>query len=151
MEKTDYQKGYEDGQELIASHVNSDGKPKAKEYIQKLSNKNKGKTDAFDYFINNSLSYYVPPRFLGENNNKRKNPMNKNKIRLTESHLIQMVKEEINKELNGTNDVMDAVLMLKEAYYDLIEYSKTNKEMGYTLSPAMGNLRGAMKILSQFV
>lgn len=46
------------------------------------------------------------------------------------------------------SDLMDVIIMLKEAYYDIQEYSKQNKMIGYDLAEAMGNLRGAIKILS---
>ena len=70
--KTDYQKGYEDGENLVVKHVNLDGRSKAKEYIQKLANKNKGKTDALNDFIANSASYFVPPQILQEYNTTKK-------------------------------------------------------------------------------
>lgn len=46
------------------------------------------------------------------------------------------------------SDLMDVIIMLKEAYYDIQEYSKQNKMIGYDLAEAMGNLRGAIKILN---
>lgn len=48
----------------------------------------------------------------------------------------------------GQNDLMDVIIMLKEAYFDIQEYSKQNKMIGYDLAEAMGNLRGAIKILN---
>ena len=47
------------------------------------------------------------------------------------------------------NDLMDVIIMLKEAYYDIQEYSKQNKMIGFDLAEAMGNLRGAIKMLSE--
>lgn len=38
--------------------------------------------------------------------------------------------------------------MLKEAYFDIQEYSKQNRMVGFDLAEAMGNLRGAIKILN---
>lgn len=215
--KTDYQRGYEEGEELVATHVNKDGKPKAKEYIGKLADKNKGKTDALNYFIDNSASYFVPPQFLGENNIYNKPKPNKMKrVSLNESQLRNIIKEAVNQLLeynddwlkrvgdcgflsdedkkkiqiasmnnwdrhereekkkqdmdklsslanknvydkrmvgesvgNG-NDIMDAVIMIKEAYYDIKEFTEQNKSAGLDLAEAMGNLRGAVKILGYF-
>ena len=45
------------------------------------------------------------------------------------------------------SDLMDVIIMLKEAYFDIQEYSKQNKMIGFDLAEAMGNLRGAIKIL----
>ena len=47
------------------------------------------------------------------------------------------------------SDLMDVIIMLKEAYYDIQEYSKQNKMIGFVLAEAMGNLRGAIKMLSK--
>ena len=46
------------------------------------------------------------------------------------------------------SDLMDVIIILKEAYYDIQEYSKQNKMIGFDLAEAMGNLRGAIKILN---
>lgn len=216
--KTEYQKGYEDGQELVAVHVNSDGRAKAKEYIKKLADKNKGKTDALNYFIDNSASYYVPPQIINEHSKNTTRKMKQNKIRLTESQLKKLISETVaqileyndewlqkvggcdylsdedkkqiqiasmnnwdrhereekikqemdnlstlaNKnvydkrmvgesfEQGGQDDVMDAIIMLKEAYYDINEFAKVNKTAGLDLAEAMGNIRGALKILTNF-
>lgn len=216
QKKTDYQKGYEDGENLIVTHVNLDGRSKAKEYIKKLADKNKGKTDALNDFIDNSASYFVPPQILQEYNTTKKNNMKHNKIRLTESQLKKIISETVtqileyndewlkkvgdcdflsdedkksiqiasmnnwdrhereekkkqdmdklerlsNKNVHdrkmvgeswgGENqeDVMDAIIMLKEAYFDLQEFTKLNRTAGLDLSEAMGNLRGAIKILN---
>lgn len=48
----------------------------------------------------------------------------------------------------GQSDLMDVIIMLKDAYFDIQEYSKQNKMIGYDLAEAMGNLRGAIKILN---
>lgn len=46
------------------------------------------------------------------------------------------------------SDLMDVIIMLKEAYFDIQEYSKQNRMVGFDLAEAMGNLRGAIKILN---
>lgn len=170
QKKTDYQRGYEDGEELIVAHVNLDGRSKAKEYIKKLADKNKGKTDALNDFINNSASYFVPPQILQEYNTKKKNNMKRSKIILTESQLKKIISENVSQILKyndellknahdrkmvgeslgveNQEDVMDAIIMLKEAYFDLQEFTKLNRTAGLDLSEAMGNLRGAIKILN---
>lgn len=216
--KTEYQKGYESGEELVAAHVNADGRAKAKEYIKKLADKNKGKADAMNYFIDNSASYYVPPQIMNENNKNKQYKMKQNKVRLTESQLRKIISETVSQileyndewlkrvadcgflsdedkkaiqiasmnnwdrhereekkkqemgdlerlsnknvrdlrmvgeaiENGGQDDIMDAVIMIKEAYYDIAEFVKTNKTAGLDLSESMGNLRGALKILSRF-
>lgn len=66
--KNEYQKGYENGKELVDAHINKDGKLKAKKYIQKLADKNKGKTDAMDNFLDNSATYIAQPQYLQEEN-----------------------------------------------------------------------------------
>lgn len=48
----------------------------------------------------------------------------------------------------GQSDLMDVIIMLKEAYFDIQEYSKQNRMIGYDLAEAIGNLRGAIKILN---
>ena len=48
----------------------------------------------------------------------------------------------------GQSDLMDVIIMLKDAYFDIQEYSKQNKMIGYDLAEAMGDLRGAIKILN---
>ena len=96
--------------------------------------------------------------------------MEHNKIRLTESKLKRIINETISQilEYNGERfnnvpnrkivreswsggnqeDVMDAIIMLKEAYFDIQEFTKQNRTAGLDLSEAMGNLRGAIKILN---
>ena len=49
----------------------------------------------------------------------------------------------------GQSDLMDVIIMLKEAYFDIQEYSKQNRMVGFDLAEAMGNLRGAIKMLSK--
>ena len=46
------------------------------------------------------------------------------------------------------SDLMDVIITLKEAYFDIQEYSKQNRMVGFDLAEAMGNLRGAIKILN---
>ena len=48
----------------------------------------------------------------------------------------------------GQSDLMDVIIMLKDAYFDIQKYSKQNKMIGFDLAEAMGNLRGAIKILN---
>lgn len=65
--------------------------------------------------------------------------------------LKQIIQEAIQNEVyrqEGTSDIMDAIIMVKEAYYDINEVAKTNKTIAFDLSEAMGNLRGALKILN---
>lgn len=125
QKKTDYQRGYEDGEELIVTHVNLDGRSKAKEYIQKLADKNKGKTDALNDFINNSASYFVPPQILQEYNISKKNNMGhnkvKNKAKLTESQLRSIIKESVKcvlKEGHWNSAVYDEFSELREMLGD---------------------------------
>ena len=42
---------------------------------------------------------------------------------------------------------MDPIIMLKEAYYDLNQYCKEHKDAAYDLAEALGNIRGAIKLL----
>lgn len=58
----------------------------------------------------------------------------------------KMVGESFNNK--GQSDLMDVIIMLKEAYFDIQEYSKQNRMIGYDLAEAIGNLRGAIKILN---
>lgn len=109
QKKTDYQKGYEDGEDLVALHVNIDGRPKAKEYIQKLADKNKGKTDALNYFIDNSASYFVPPQIVNENNVNTSNKMKRNKIRITESQIRKIVIETVSQILEYNDEWLKKV------------------------------------------
>lgn len=107
--KTEYQKGYESGEELVAAHVNADGRAKAKEYIKKLADKNKGKSDAMNYFINNSASYYVPPQIMNENNKNKQHKMKQNKLRLTESQLRKIISETVSQILEYNDEWLKKV------------------------------------------
>lgn len=72
-----------------------------------------------------------------------------NKIRINEDTLSSIIKEAIQNELGQPSDIMDALIMIKEAYVDIQDVLKNNKQLMYDLSPAMGNLRGAIKILNE--
>lgn len=109
QKKTEYQKGYEDGQELVAVHVNNDGRAKAKEYIKKLADKNKGKTDALNYFIDNSASYYVPPQIINEHNKNTTRKMKQNKIRLSESQIKKIISETVTQILEYNDEWLKKV------------------------------------------
>lgn len=104
QKKTDYQRGYDDGKELVATHINADGKAKAKEYIKKLAQKNKGKTDALEYFVNNSASYFVPPQIVNENNINTSNKMKRNKVQITESQIRKIVNETVSQILESNDE-----------------------------------------------
>lgn len=62
-------------------------------------------------------------------------------------HDKRMVGESLNNKSQGF--LMDVIIMLKEAYFDIQEYSKQNRMVGFDLAEAMGNLRGAIKMLSK--
>ena len=62
-------------------------------------------------------------------------------------HGKRMVGESLDSK--GQSFLMDVIIMLKEAYFDIQEYSKKNKIAGYDLAEAMGNLRGAIKMLGK--
>ena len=72
-----------------------------------------------------------------------------NKIRINESTLSNIIKEAIQNELGQPTNIMDALIMIKEAYVDIQDVLKNNKQLMYDLSPAMRNLRGAIKILNK--
>ena len=72
-----------------------------------------------------------------------------NKIRINEATLSSIIKEAIQNELGQPSDIMDALIMIKEAYVDIQDVLKNNKQLMYDLSPAMGNLRGAIKIINK--
>lgn len=82
-----------------------------------------------------------------EREEKKKQDMEKlERLSNKNIHDKRMVGESwVNK---GQSDLMDVIIMLKEAYFDIQEYSKQNKMIGYDLAEAMGNLRGAIKILN---
>ena len=71
-----------------------------------------------------------------------------NKIRISTKDLSRIIKESIQKEFaDNSIDDMDPIIMLKEAYYDLNQYCKEHKDAAYDLAEALGNIRGAIKIL----
>ena len=82
-----------------------------------------------------------------EREEKKKQDMEKlEKLSNKNIHDKRMVGESWDNK--GQSDLMDVIIMLKEAYFDIQEYSKQNKMIGYDLAEAMGNLRGAIKILN---
>ena len=82
-----------------------------------------------------------------EREEKKKQDMDKlERLSNKNIHDRRMVGESWDNK--GQSDLMDVIIMLKEAYYDIQEYSKQNKMIGYDLAEAMGNLRGAIKILN---
>lgn len=71
-----------------------------------------------------------------------------NKIKISTKDLSRIIKESIQKELAANSiDDMDPIIMLKEAYYDLNQYCKEHKDAAYDLAEALGNIRGAIKLL----
>ena len=71
-----------------------------------------------------------------------------NKIKISTNDLTRIIKESIQKEFaDNSIDDMDPIIMLKEAYYDLNQYCKEHKDAAYDLAEALGNIRGAIKIL----
>lgn len=71
-----------------------------------------------------------------------------NKIRISTNDLSRIIKESIQKEFaDNSFDDMDPIIMLKEAYYDLNQYCKEHKDAAYDLAEALGNIRGAIKLL----
>ena len=71
-----------------------------------------------------------------------------NKIRISTKDLSRIIKESIQKEFaDNSIDDMDPIIMLKEAYYDLNQYCKEHKDAAYDLAEALGNIRGAIKLL----
>ena len=82
-----------------------------------------------------------------EREEKKKQDMEKlEKLSNKNIHDKRMVGESWDNK--GQSDLMDVIIMLKEAYFDIQEYSKQNKMIGYDLAEAIGNLRGAIKILN---
>ena len=82
-----------------------------------------------------------------EREEKKKQDMDKlERLSNKNIHDRRMVGESWDNK--GQSDLMDVIIMLKEAYYDIQEYSKQNKMIGFDLAEAMGNLRGAIKILN---
>ncbi len=83
-----------------------------------------------------------------EREEKKKQDMDKlERLSNKNIHGRRMVGESWDNK--GQSDLMDIIIMLKEAYYDIQEYSKQNKMIGFDLAEAMGNLRGAIKMLSK--
>ena len=83
-----------------------------------------------------------------EREEKKKQDMDKlEKLSNKNIYDKKMVGESFNNK--GQSDLMDVIIMLKEAYFDIQEYSKKNRIAGYDLAEAMGNLRGAIKMLGK--
>lgn len=82
-----------------------------------------------------------------EREEKKKQDMDKlERLSNKNIHDRRMVGESWDNK--GQSDLMDVIIMLKEAYFDIQEYSKQNRMVGFDLAEAMGNLRGAIKILN---
>ena len=82
-----------------------------------------------------------------EREEKKKQDMDKlERLSNKNIHGRRMVGESWDNK--GQSDLMDVIIMLKDAYFDIQEYSKQNKMIGFDLAEAMGNLRGAIKILN---
>ena len=82
-----------------------------------------------------------------EREEKKKQDMDKlERLSNKNTHGRRMVGESWDNK--SQSNLMDVIIMLKEAYYDIQEYSKQNKMIGFDLAEAMGNLRGAIKILN---
>ena len=83
-----------------------------------------------------------------EREKKKKQDMEKlERLSNKNIHDKRMVGESLNNKSQGF--LMDVIIMLKEAYFDIQEYSKQNRMVGFDLAEAMGNLRGAIKMLSK--
>lgn len=83
-----------------------------------------------------------------EREEKKKQDMDKlERLSNKNIHDRRMVGESWDNK--SQSDLMDVIIMLKDAYFDIQEYSKQNKMIGYDLAEAMGNLRGAIKILGK--
>ena len=83
-----------------------------------------------------------------EREEKKKQDMEKlERLSNKNIHDKRMVGESLNNKSQGF--LMDVIIMLKEAYFDIQEYSKQNRMVGFDLAEAMGNLRGAIKMLSK--
>ena len=82
-----------------------------------------------------------------EREEKKKQDMDKlERLSNKNIHDRRMVGESWDNK--SQSDLMDVIIMLKEAYFDIQESSKQNKMIGYDLAEAMGNLREAIKILN---
>ena len=83
-----------------------------------------------------------------EREEKKKQDMEKlERLSNKNIHDKRMVGESLNNKSQGF--LMDVIIMLKEAYFGIQEYSKQNRMVGFDLAEAMGNLRGAIKMLSK--
>ena len=83
-----------------------------------------------------------------EREEKKKQDMDKlERLSNKNIHDRRMVGESWDNK--GQSDLMDVIITLKEAYFDIQEYSKKNRIAGYDLAEAMGNLRGAIKMLGK--
>ena len=83
-----------------------------------------------------------------EREEKKKQDMDKlEKLSNKNIHDKRMVGESLDSK--GQSFLMDVIIMLKEAHFDIQEYSKKNRIAGYDLAEAMGNLRGAIKMLGK--
>lgn len=83
-----------------------------------------------------------------EREEKKKQDMDKlERLSNKNIHDRRMVGESWDNK--SQSDLMDVIIMLKDAYFDIQEYSKQNKMIGFDLAEAMGNLRGAIKMLSK--
>ena len=71
-------------------------------------------------------------------------------MKVNEDKLRQMIQEALQGNMEDTSDVMDAIIMIKEAYADIADLARADSSVGYDLAEAMGNLRGAIKILGKF-
>ena len=82
-----------------------------------------------------------------EREEKKKQDMDKlERLSNKNIHDRRMVGESWDNK--SQSDLMDVIIMLKDAYFGIQEYSKQNKMIGFDLAEAMGNLRGAIKILN---
>lgn len=82
-----------------------------------------------------------------EREEKKKQDMDKlERLSNKNIHDRRMVGESWDNK--SQSDLMDVIIMLKDAYFDIQEYSKQNRMVGFDLAEAMGNLRGAIKILN---
>ena len=82
-----------------------------------------------------------------EREEKRKQDMDKlERLSNKNIHDRRMVGESWDNK--SQSDLMDVIIMLKEAYFDIQEYSKQNKMIRFDLAEAIGKLRCAIKILN---
>lgn len=72
-------------------------------------------------------------------------------IKLTTEDLQNIVKKVVTESLsNDSHDIIDVVIMLKEAYADIQEYTEANRSAALDLSEALGNIRNAIKTLGNY-